>query len=307
MKNETSPTALDRRDFLKSSLGAAAALGLAAPLATQPARGAQPALAVPGGIVDVNVNLERWPFRSLLRDKTSHLLDKLRSQGVVQAWAGSFDGLLHKDLASVNARLAESCRNNGAGLLVPFGSINPTWTVWEEDIRRCHEEHKMPGIRLHPGFHGYQLTDPRCKRLLELAAERGLVVQLAVIMEDERTQHPLVAAPPVNTTHLLELVRAIPALKLVVLNSGRGMRGDLMKRLAETGRVYFDISWLEGSEAIGDLFHDTPAAVNQLLFGSHAPLFSVESPVMKLKESALTPAQLQAVASGNARRLLAKT
>ena len=47
--------------------------------------------------------------------------------------------------------------------------------------------------------------------------------------------------------------------------------------------------------------------MNQLLFGSHAPLFSVESPVMKLKESALTPAQLQAVASGNARRLLAKT
>lgn len=297
---------LDRRNFLKGSLGAAAALGLTGPARAQPVQLSGPGRLPSGPIIDVNVNLERWPFRKLYRDEVSHLLEKLRGAGITEAWAGSFDGLLHKDIASVNSRLAETCRREGRGLLIPFGSVNPTWTVWEEDVRRCHEVHKMPGIRLHPGFHGYDLTDLRCKRLLQIAAERGLVVQLALIMEDERTQHPLVQAPAVNTAPLLELVQAIPKLKLVILNGGRGYRGDLMKRLAETGRVFFDISWLEGSEAIGDLCRDNPAAGNQILFGSHAPLFPVESPLMKLKESDLTPGQLQAIASGNARRLLAK-
>ncbi|MEY4940070.1 MAG: hypothetical protein RIQ93_1805 [Verrucomicrobiota bacterium] len=307
MKTTPFTETLDRRNFLKGSLGAAAALGLSGNGRAQPAQVSGPGGLPPGPITDVNVNLERWPFRKLHRDEVAPLVEKLRSAGIAQAWAGSFDGLLHKDIASVNSRLADTCRREGKGLLIPFGSVNPTWTAWEEDVRRCHEVHKMPGIRLHPGFHGYALSDPRCKRLLQTAAERGLVVQLAVIMEDERTQHPLVQAPAVNTAPLLELVQAIPKLKLVVLNGGRGYRGDLMKRLAETGRVFFDISWLEGSEAIGDLYKDTPATVTQMLFGSHAPLFPVESPLMKLKESALTQAQLQAIASGNALRLVPKT
>src|SRR5262249_34048486 len=45
-----------------------------------------------GPFVDVNVNLSRWPFRRLKGDEPAELVAKLRSQNVVQAWAGSLDG-----------------------------------------------------------------------------------------------------------------------------------------------------------------------------------------------------------------------
>jgi len=304
MSDHLLPNACNRRAFLKHSLGAATALGLVGSQHAQAAGANSPSTAVAGAIVDVNVSLERWPFRNLSRDKVPLLAKKLRSLGVKRAWAGSFDGLLHKDIASVNSRLVESCRGEGQGLFIPFGSVNPSWPGWEDDIIRCHQEFKMPGIRLHPGYHGYGLNDPRFKRLLELATERDLVVQLAVIMEDERTQHPLLQAPAVDTAPLLNVVRAVPNLRLVVLNSGRRFPGDSMMRLADTGRVYFEISWLEGGEAIGDLLAEMPAVTNHILFGSHAPLFLVESPVLKLKESDLTNTQLRAISSANASRLI---
>ena len=126
-------------------------------------------------ITDVNVNLSRWPLRRLPCDELPKLVEKLHACGVTQAWAGSFDGVLHKDIAGVNARLVGACRQCRRGLLRPFGSVNPTLPDWREDLRRCHEDYHMPGIRLHPGYHGYGLDAPVFSELLAMAERRGLI------------------------------------------------------------------------------------------------------------------------------------
>ncbi len=255
-------------------------------------------------IVDVNVNLSRWPCRRLPHDEPGSLVKKLRDSQVTQAWAGSFDGLLHKDIAAVNSRLADECRMFGADLLVPFGSINPTLPDWQEDLRRCHEEHKMPGIRLHPSFHGYSLDDPRFAELLALAAERELLVQLVVRMEDERTQHPLLRVADVDTRPLLDLVDSTADLRLVVLNGLRSLSKAAVGQLAESGNVWFEIAMQEGVGGITNLLKLVP--LERILFGSHFPLFYVESALLKLQESELGEFQKRAIAAHNAQKLLTR-
>jgi predicted TIM-barrel fold metal-dependent hydrolase len=256
------------------------------------------------GLIDVNVYLSRWPMRRVQFDETAALVAKLRAQGVTQACAGSFDGLLHKDLARVNARLADECRRHGRRVLMPFGSVNPNSPDWEEELRRCADEHRMPGVRLHPNYHGYKLDDPEFARLLRLAADRGLIVQLAVVMEDERMMHPLLRVEPVDTSSLANLVKQTPGLRLVLLNALRTLRGQPLLDVVAAGEVYVEISMLEGVGGVGKLLTQLP--VDRILFGSHAPLFYFESALLKLKESALSDAQLDAIRRANAQRLLAK-
>ena len=255
-----------------------------------------------GPIVDVNVNLSRWPTRRIYEDETQKLVAKLTEHGVVEAWAGSFDGLLHKDLGGVNARLAEECRSQQALRLVPFGSVNPLLPDWEEDLRRCVEVHHMPGIRVHPNYHGYKLDHPEFARLLQLAVQHRLVVALALQMEDERMMHPLLRVPPVDPEPLTELVTQTPGLRLLLLNSARSLRGEKLLKLLRAGDVYVEIGMLDGLGGLGNLLKDIP--IERVLFGSHAPCFYFEAALLKFKESALAPPQVRAIQEENARRLI---
>ena len=99
---------LSRREFIGAATAATAvtAGGLAAGSAEAVEPGGARESAGRGELVDTNVSLGRWPCRRLPLDETPALVARLRSHGVKQAWAASFDGLLHRDLASVNAQLA---------------------------------------------------------------------------------------------------------------------------------------------------------------------------------------------------------
>jgi predicted TIM-barrel fold metal-dependent hydrolase len=244
-------------------------------------------------IVDVNVHLSRWPFRRLPGDDA--LAPRLRSKGVERAWAGSFDGVFHLDLASSNARLAEECRREP--FFVPFGTVNPAQADWEDDLRRCHEIHGMPGLRLYPNYHDYTLDDPRFERLLRAAAERKLVVQLALKMEDVRTQHRLARVPTVDPKPLAGLL-AKTGVTLVLLNALRDVQGPALAELAAAG-AWFEISNLEGAAGMSKLPHE------RLLFGSHAPLFTWDAAFLKVQEAGLDEARRTSILESNARRLLA--
>lgn len=291
-------TLLDRRALLGGALAASAAahLGPRANAQRQQAQQDDPF----HGAVDTNVSLFHWPFRRLPLDRPSALVAKLRERSIRLAWAGSFEGLLHRDLGAVNHRLAEVCRRGGEGRLIPFGSVNPALPDWEEDLRVCHQQHGMPGIRLHPNYHGYRLDDPQLARLLSLATRRGLTVQVATAMEDTRTQHPQLRVADVDLAPLADVVPRIPGLRLQLLNHKGGAALDEALRLAG---VYCDMARVPGTDGVARLLRSAPGRV---ALGTHAPFLIYEAALIKVYESELTADEAASLVRLAPRELLAK-
>src|SRR5690625_4419291 len=117
-----------------------------APGSGRTGRGLAEPLTIPA--VDTHVTIGAFPFRRFKYHGTAAIARKLKAHHTGEAWTGSFEALFHKNIDAVNRSLAQECNTHGDGLLIPFGTVNPAFPDWEEDLRRCAEVYGMPGIRL---------------------------------------------------------------------------------------------------------------------------------------------------------------
>lgn len=294
------PWPITRRRFM-GGLSAAGAAWAVTRGASAEARASSAVEADRVAVVDVNVNLFRWPFRRLPLDESASLIERMDVLGIESAWAASFEALLHRDTEGVNQRLVEECAK-WPGRLVPFGTVNLSLPDWREDLRRCQEVHRMPGIRLLPNYHGYTLGQPEFAELIKAAAARGVLVQIVVTMEDARTQHPLVRVADVDLRPLPDLLKTIRASRVVILNAGRSVPAAVMKALAAADGVYFDIARVESTRGVASFLSSLPAGRG--LFGTHAPFLHPEATMIKVAESSLADDVALGLLKDNARGLL---
>lgn len=261
-------------------------------------------------ITDCNVHLGDWPFRKLKYANTVALAAKLRKHRITQAWAGNFEGVLHTQFDAANRRLFDECRTQGDRLFRPIGTVDPSGPDWEEDLRRCHEQYRMSGVRLYPAYHGYGLDHANFAKLLADATQRRLVVQIVLRMEDERCHHPALVIGAVDVGPLVDVLKKIPQAKVQLINAGGRLLGKHVAALVRETSVTFDIAAIEGNGGIEQLLqgknysYTSAIPIERLVFGSHAPFFPCESALLKLFESSLDLAELGMLMSENAARII---
>lgn len=273
---------MNRRNFILTSSAALAASSLHA---EENAR-----------LTDCHVYLGSNPFRKLGAENRDEFIQALGKRGVTDAWTGAFEGLLRRDVAAVNRSLAQACQGT---MLRPCGTINPILPDWQDDVKRCAEDHGMRIIRLHPNYHAYDLKTPAFRELLALSVKHRLLIQLVAQMEDERTQNPMVRAAPVDLQPLPALLHEMKEARVMLLNANSAM---LLRHVQACPNLWLDFAMIEGVGGVENLLKTWP--LDRLVFGSYAPVFYWESARLKLQESALTSAQSSAVHWQNATALL---
>lgn len=271
-------SSLPRRQFLAQTAALATL-----PLLAGTAEDTKPKL----GLIDCNAHLGTHPNRDL----APLTVERLQKLGITEAWVAPWEALLHRDLTAVNARHVARC----SGPLRPVGVVHPGLPDWQDDLRRCTDEHGLKIIRLYPGYHGYRIDDERLVRLIELATARQVRMQIVAQLEDMRTQNPLLQIAPVDFKPLSAVLKQIPEARLMILNANATMAQTSLRGVPN---VWLDIAMIEGVAGVENLLRQWPH--DRLVFGTHGSFFYPESSLLKLQESELTEAQLKAVRVSNA-------
>ena len=234
-------------------------------------------------ILDVNAYLGHFAFRQLRHNTAASLVQWMDAKRIDKAVVSSASAITYRNAQAGNEEIFEEVKFHRDRLL-PFAVLNPFYAGWPEDLKICHENFEMTGMRLYPKWHNYQLSDRCCLDLVNAATERQMVISIPVRVEDNRQRSWLANVPDVPLEELTSLVKVSPKARFVFLN-GVGYAGSPLGRkdsglpanyLLEISRL----SALLGNE-IGQLIANLGA--ERLVLGTGMPFSYPDPALLKLE------------------------
>ncbi len=255
-------------------------------------------------IVDTNVYLGYFAFRQLRHNTATELLRLMDEKGIDKAMVSSASAITYRNTQPANRELAAAVRPH-RDRLIPCAIINPFYVGWRDDLKICCEQFGMRGLRLYPKWHNYALSDPCCLDLIHEATAQRMIVSIPIRVEDYRQRSWLVDVPDVPLGEIVDLVKACPKARFILLN-GAGYTGSpLGKKDNDLPANYcIEISRLSATLAneIGTLVSRLGA--ERIVFGSGMPFKSPDPALLKLEVLDASPETKDKILGGNAIRLL---
>ena len=228
-------------------------------------------------IFDSNAWLGTWPFRSLRDNTPETLIARLDRSGIHGAAVSLIEAIFHRNVQPSNERLAEIVRPFEERL-APLATLNPTYVKWEDDLKACHEDLGMKGVRLFPQYHGYDVNGPEARQAVGACAERDLPIFIPHRVEDARERHWMDPGKEIDPNGIADLIAAVPDATVVVPNLRGLARAAFWKREdLRDRRWYVDLSLAEVHKDAADFV--AQGGAEHLLFGTHLP-FSYAAPAL---------------------------
>lgn len=219
-----------------------------------------------------------------------------------------------RQVEHINDASAAISERAGETGLISFGCMHPDYEGWHDELARV-KSLGLKGIKLHPVYQGVDFDDPRTLRILDRAGELGLIVVTHAGLD--------VGFPGVvrcSPEMVKNAVSQAGPVKLVLAHMGGWRCWDKVLELLPELPVYIDTSFSTGRMTPADSHYSEDelqlldsehfmALVrafdpDRVLFGSDSPWSSQRDSLDWLRAQPLAPHELEAILSGNGRKLL---
>ena len=247
-------------------------------------------------MIDVNACAGNWVFRILPESSPESLYQKLKAEGIDNAFVSSIEGIFFDEPQLANEKLFSEIKDLPFFLLVAV--LNPKLANWEKSLKVCCENYNIRAIKLYPNYHLYNLDDDHAQRLITLSGERDLTVIVQLRVQDTRAQNPLCLVPDVDVASVIKVADKIKGTRFVIGGIKYNEAQSMAKQITELDNVWIDLSNVEYMDVLRRLIN--LYGTRQILFGTHAPFFVIKSAILKLKEACLTKQEHESITKYNA-------
>lgn len=214
-------------------------------------------------IIDACVFAGRNPFRHSGHHSVKDLLRLMDKAGIDRAAVTPLAGAFYPNAQEANEEIYPDIRKH-ADRLVLIAALNPMYPGWREDLKRSHEVLSAKGIRLFPGYHGYELDLPEVSELASL----GLPIFISIRLWDERQHPPTCMVPAIPAASVADLANKHPGTDFVL---SMGRYGEIATALKQAGNLFADIAGVQGpTNCISKLVAEVGS--DRLLFGTELML-----------------------------------
>ncbi len=184
--------------------------------------------------------------------------------------------------------------------LIPLPSIHPDDPDCVEKVYTVHRK-GFVGIKMHPYYQNYFLSEKRLTPFYEALSETGL---LLVVHCGYDIAYPRIRCA--DPAQILILHQEFPNLRLITTHFGGWHLWDEVEEMLIGKKIYMEISfalqYLHKEQAIRML---TRHRAEYLLFGSDSPWDDQADCIARLKTLQLDPKLVTAILGENAQELLA--
>ncbi|MBM3748171.1 MAG: metal-dependent hydrolase [Acidobacteria bacterium] len=255
-------------------------------------------------MIDVNAYLGHFAFRQLRHSTAAALLRLMDRTGIQRAVVSSAASITYRNAQSGNEEVAAEVKPHRERL-TPFAVLNPAYAGWQDDLKICHRDFGMKGLRLYPRWHNYRLTDTSCLELVNAATELRWPISIPLRVEDRRQQSWLVDVPDVDQEEMAALVKAAPKASFILLNGSGYVSSPLGRKGSGLPANYaVEISSLAAvlANELGQLLETL--GPDRLVFGTGMPFHYPDPALLKLEVLEAAEEVKDKIRSRNAARLL---
>jgi predicted TIM-barrel fold metal-dependent hydrolase len=253
-------------------------------------------------MIDANLYVGEYPFRRLPAtggEAVRALLDEI---GAERAIATSFHSIFYKDNLDGLRKSLDETASVGDRIFF-WAVINPTFPGWEEDMEAALGLPGVIGVRLLPMYHHYSPADGSVLRLMALAAEADVPVNVSHRIVDERLHHWLLNVRPIDLAEMRELIERASDTQIVLSHLYVAEMSQLApaikehpSALVDVGNAKPQVGWVEQvCDQLGP---------SRLIVGTGAPLYYHRGVLMGLEEAPIAEEARRAILHDNAAHLL---